>query len=126
MTEQPVIVERAEVAYVGLPATTTMADLARAIDEGYGRLFGWLAAHGVEPAAAPFIRYRRIDMARLLDIELGVPVAASTPAPASDDPIHLDHLPAGRYATAIHTGHYDGLVAANAALQDWAADNGVT
>jgi effector-binding domain-containing protein len=142
MTDQPAIVERDELAYIGLPATTTMAGLSSAIDQGFGRLFGWLAAHGLPPAGAPFIRYHRIDMAGELAIELGVPVTAAPPAapppaaapPAADSPataagddgIHPAHLPAGRYAVAIHTGHYDGLVAANAALQAWARDNGVT
>ena len=46
MTELPAIVERDDVTYVGLPATT-MADLAGTIDQGFGQLFGWLGAHGI-------------------------------------------------------------------------------
>ena len=34
-------------------------------------------------------------------------------------------LPAGSYLVLRHTGPYDGLVASNAALQEWAADHGV-
>jgi effector-binding domain-containing protein len=34
-------------------------------------------------------------------------------------------IPAGRYASVIHTGHYDGLVDANAALQVWAEREGL-
>lgn len=34
-------------------------------------------------------------------------------------------LPGGRYACLTHTGDYGGLVSANAALQDWAAAQGL-
>jgi effector-binding domain-containing protein len=34
-------------------------------------------------------------------------------------------LPGGRYVTLLHTGPFDGLVAANAALQDWAREQGI-
>jgi effector-binding domain-containing protein len=47
------------------------------------------------------------------------------PVPASDL-VRGGELPAGRYLTLVHTGPYDGLIAANAAVQDFAAGNGIT
>jgi DNA gyrase inhibitor GyrI len=35
-------------------------------------------------------------------------------------------LPAGRYVTLRHTGPYDGLIASNAALQQWAQQQEIT
>ena len=43
-----------------------------------------------------------------------------------DETVAVGVLPAGRYASLVHVGHYDELVAAHAALQAWARDNGVT
>jgi len=34
-------------------------------------------------------------------------------------------LPAGRYVVLRHTGHYDGLIDANAVLQRWAQERGL-
>jgi effector-binding domain-containing protein len=61
-------------------------------------------------------------MAGELQIELGVPVAAPVTASGRVQP---SALPEGRYAVLRHTGPYDGLMASNAALLQWARDNGV-
>ncbi len=57
-----------------------------------------------------------------LDIELGFPVVSAL---SSDDRISTGVLPAGRYASLVYTGPYDGLVEANAALLDWGAEQGL-
>ncbi len=91
-----------------------------------GRLpdvFGWLYAHGLEPAGAPFLKYNLIDMDRQMEMEAGVPVVRT--AGQSDNTVLLGVLPAGRYATVTHVGHHSGLVNATAALLAWAAEQGV-
>jgi effector-binding domain-containing protein len=62
-------------------------------------------------------------MGRELEVEFGVPVETETIA---DTRVRAEILPAGRYVTLLHVGPYDGLVAANAALQRWARDRGIT
>jgi len=119
MSEPPKLVERDEVPYVSVPATVAFTALAGAIDAGFAQVFGGLEAHGIAPAGPPFIRYLRIDMTHTLDIELGVPVPAGTSGMTGT-------LPAGRYLSLLHVGHYDELVAANATLQAWASEHGVT
>jgi effector-binding domain-containing protein len=122
MAEEPHVQQREPQAYAGLPLTVTMETLPGAVDAGFPELFGWLGAHEVAPAGPPFIRYHVIDMEGELELELGVPVAVPVPG---GDRIRPGVLPGGRYVTLLHTGPYDGLVAANAALQDWARRNGV-
>ncbi len=122
MIGEPRVEYRDEQPYAGLPATVTMATLAQAIDQGYPRLFRWLDEHAIAPAGPPFIRYLVIDMAADLDIELGVPVAATV---AADDQVQAGMLPGGRYATLLYAGPYDGLIGANAALQQWAQRQGL-
>jgi len=120
---EPQIAERAPQAYAGLPLTVTMSSFAGAIDAGFPELFGTLASQGIEPAGPPFIRYHVVDMAGDMEVELAVPVAGPFDG---TDRIRAAVLPGGRYVTLLHTGAYDGLVGANGALQDWAAEQGIT
>jgi effector-binding domain-containing protein len=122
MSQEPRIEERAAQHYAGIQATVPMEGISGAIDEAFPELFGWLAKTGTAPAGPPFIRFLVIDMEALLQIELGVPVAEPM---TSSERIRPGVLPAGRYVVLRHTGHYDGLIDANAALQQWAHDHGL-
>jgi effector-binding domain-containing protein len=64
-----------------------------------------------------------IDMDRVLEVEVGVPVV--TPVDGDDRGL-AGVLPAGRYATLQYTGHPDGLLGATAALREWASQEGLT
>ena len=77
----------------------------------------------VKPAGPPFLRYVVIDMDRELAIEVGVPVAS--PIEGAGD-IKAGTLPGGRYAVLTHTGAPATLLAANKALLDWAAGQGLS
>jgi effector-binding domain-containing protein len=121
MSVTPEVIERAEQPYVAIRAEVTMQQLA-GLGERLGEVFGWLAAHDIAPAGPPFFRYHVIDMDRELEVEAGVPVAAGI---SGDDRLVAGVLPAGRYVTAIHVGHPDGLVGAVAGLLDWAAGQGL-
>ena len=118
MSAQPGIEERAAQPYAAIKGVVTM-DSIGAIADRLPDVFGWLYAHGLEPAGAPFLKYNLIDMERQLEIEAGVPVVA-TPG-QSDNTVIFGVLPAGRYATVTYVGHPSGLVNATAALLDWAA-----
>jgi effector-binding domain-containing protein len=120
--EQPQVTERAAQPYVGVPFTVTMATFPQAADTGFPELFSWLGENGITPSGPPFIRYHVIDMDAELEIEIGAPVAVAVPGSGR---VQAGELPAGRYVTLVHTGPYNGLVAANAALQDWARDQGI-
>jgi effector-binding domain-containing protein len=125
MSEEPRIQERAARHYAGIRATVTMETIGGAVDEGIPELFGWLAANGIEPAGAPFIRFLVIDMMADLRIELGVPVSEPV---TGHERVQPGLLPAGKYAVLRHVGPYDGdngLIPANAALQAWADARGI-
>lgn len=55
-------------------------------------------------------------------MEAGVPVPT---AAEGDDRVIAGVLPAGRYTTAVHTGHYDGLIGAVDNLLQWADSQGL-
>lgn len=123
MSQQPQIEHRDAQPYAGIPVNVSMQGLAGAVDHAFPELFGWLAERSLTPAGAPFIRYLKVDMGSELEIELGVPVAAE---PTGDERVRAGVLPAGRYITLLHVGPYDGLVQANAALQQWAQERGIS
>ena len=121
MMTEPHLEHRGEQPYMAIRAQVTMHDMATEVPQLLGEVFAWLDRQGVPPAGPPFIRYLVIDMATQLDIELGVPVTTALPG---DDRIIAGVLPAGRYATLVYTGVQNG-VAANAALLDWGARQGI-
>jgi effector-binding domain-containing protein len=118
---EPQILTRPEQPYVGIRRTVTM-DTIRSIADRIPVLIGWLDERGVAPAGAPFLRYWVIDMEHGLDVEAGVPVAEPS---QGDGEVSSGVLPAGRYATVTHTGPYEGLVDATAALLAWTDAQGV-
>src|SRR5919106_5867516 len=101
MTE-PQIEKRTEQAYVGIRSAVTNGVPAVA-DTAFPQLFAWLGQHGIEPAGPPFIRYHEVDHdGEPLEIEVAAPVADGA-EPDEDGPVRAGVLPAGRYATLLHT-----------------------
>jgi effector-binding domain-containing protein len=121
MSTAPEITERRAQPYVAIRARVTMAELPGLADR-FGEVFGWLAEHDVTAAGAPFFRYNVIDMERQLEVEAGVPVHTEV---EGDGHVVAGVLPAGRYATAIHSGPYDGLIGAVEDLLRWADSQGL-
>ena len=122
MIGEPRVEERPERHYVAIRASVSMDGFGDLLAPMWDDVIGSLRERGLVMDGPPLIRYDVIDMARELEIEVGVPVA--DPAPA-DGRVMPGVLPAGRYATLTYTGDYSGLVAANAALQEWAAAEGL-
>ena len=118
----PEIVTRAEQPYVAIRGQVSMAELGPFAGRT-GEVFAWLGARGLDPAGPPLLRYNVIDMARQLEVEAGVPLAA--PADGDGDVIS-GVLPAGRYATVTHVGHPSELAGTTKVLLDWAAGQGLT
>lgn len=119
---EPKTDERAAQAYVSIHHKVPMSELPRVIPDSIRELFGWLGRVGVKPAGAPFAKYNVIDMERGLEIEIGIPVGSAV---SGDARVKSGTLPAGRYASLVHTGPPPELMAANAALQDWAKEKGL-
>lgn len=119
---QPTIVDRVEQPYVGRRESITMTEFARVADHLPG-MFTRLADSGVPVVGAPFFRYRVIDMSADLMVEAGIPVAERIDVP---EPMFVDSLPGGRYATVSHVGHPDELMAVTAKLLDWGREQGLT
>jgi hypothetical protein len=101
MAAEPLVVERVEQPYVAIREQVAMETFPRIADR-LPEVVGWLAGHGIAPAAAPFFRYDVIDMRGEMVVEAGVPVAAAI---SGEGAIYADVLPAGRYVVVTHVGH---------------------
>jgi effector-binding domain-containing protein len=120
--QQPQVTQRPAQSYAAIPVTVRMANFAAAIDSGFPELFAWLAQHSLVPTGPPFIRYLRVDMDGELEVELAAPLDGAAPV---DERVRGGVLPAGRYVTLLHVGPYDGLLQANATVQQWASERGL-
>ena|SRR5579859_3037091 len=126
MISEPKLDNRPAQPYVAIRTQVNMTELGSGIiPRLHSEVMAWLKKQGKSPSGAPFIRYRVINMPGRLDIELGWPVASPS---AAEGRILADVVPAGRYASLIYTGPYegDGLMKANAALLDWGTQQGLT
>lgn len=121
ITVPPALVQRAPTPYAALPAAVPMSDLSEVIPEALGEVAARLAAAGIAPVGPPLIRYRVIDMDRLLHVDNGWPVAGLAGAPES---LVLDTLPGGWYGAATYRDVREG-VAGNAALLEWGTQQGL-
>ncbi len=123
MITEPKIINRAEQPYVAIRSQVTMQEFgAGIIPQSFNEVAAWLQKQGKAPAGAPLIRYLVINMPGKLDVEIGWPVASAL---TGDGRVTAGILPAGRYASLVHTGPYPELVEATAALLKWAEEKGI-
>ncbi len=99
-----------------------LADIAKALGEALPSVFRYATESGIALVGPPFTRYRSWGPA-LLSIEAGLAVA---PGAQGSGDIEVGELEAGPAATTVHTGPYDGLGDAHAAVQRWIEANGLT
>jgi effector-binding domain-containing protein len=115
LSPQPVLVIRRQVMQSGIPG---------AIAEALPRLFQFAQANQIAVAGPPICRY--IDWGPgPMTIEPGIPVAGTSNAP-KDPEIKSETLPGGSMAATLHSGAYEQLPDAHAALQEWIAAQGLT
>lgn len=119
----PVVAERPAQPYVAIRAQVTMQTMDDILPPLQPQVFAWLRERDIPAAGPPFWKYNVIDMDRVLEVEVGVPVAAPV---AGDDRVLAGVLPGGRYATVRYTGHPDGLIGVIASLREWASQEDLT
>jgi AraC family transcriptional regulator len=98
------------------------SEVAASLARLFGRIFEHTQRNGIALAGQPFTRIQEWGPGLLL-IDAGLQVAA--PAQGEGD-IKPDTLPGGPAATTVHTGAYEGLADAHAAMQVWIEDHGLT
>jgi hypothetical protein len=120
--------QRDAMSYVAMQVLTTMEGLGAAIPTALDAVEAWMTDNGIEIDGPPIVRYRVIDMAVQLKVEIGWPVAELPPgaAPVVDgEQLVFDELPAGEYGACVFRG-VDNGIAGNGALIDWGIENDVS
>jgi len=84
---------------------TSMDDLKREFEKGYGEIMGLLGKQGLQPCGAPFTIYHNMDM-KDLDVEMGFPVGADF---AASGRVVQGAIPGGRTAVTVHKGPYETI-----------------
>jgi AraC family transcriptional regulator len=112
LSSRPVLLIRKRVKRSGLAA---------ALGELYGRIFQYAQQSGAALAGPPFTRYLEWGPG-LIHIEAGMPVAVNVPG---EGEIVAGTLPSGPAASTVHTGPYEALHDAHAAVELWIADHGL-
>jgi AraC family transcriptional regulator len=115
IAEEPVLVVRRRIKPSEVAAT-----LAAAL----GQVFQYAQQNGIALAGQPFTRYIEWGPG-IWTIEAGLPVTAKVATTSSESDVRADVLPGGLVATATHTGPYDKLNEAHAAVQQWVEAQGL-
>lgn len=113
LTETPILVMKRKVE---------TERLAEALGEILPAIFAYSTENGLAMAGPPFTRYLEFSPA-YMTIEAGMPLAVAHRPPADRADILAAVLPGGEAAVTIHTGPYEELGDAHAAVERWIADN---
>ena len=108
---QPVLSIRTRVPVQNLPD---------ALGKGYMAIGQYLESLSKSPEGDPFVAYYNMDMEDL-DIEIGFPVSGIVPGKGE---IEYREIPAGKFATCLHTGPYNEMGLAYEALNEWVKEAG--
>ena len=123
MLSEPRMEQRTAQPYVALRRVVTLQELGPVLPPLHDEVMQWLSSQDLQPAGAPFFRYRVMDMeANCFDVEVGWPVAAPVPVA---DPLVAGYLPAGPYGVILNTGPFNDLVGAHYALLAWGEQQGL-
>ncbi|MBK8031799.1 MAG: hypothetical protein IPK17_20385 [Chloroflexi bacterium] len=76
MLTTPHVETRIEQPYLAIRTSVRLSEVGVATAKLTSEVLAWLATRQLEPAGSSFVRYRVVDMARELDLEIGVLVAA--------------------------------------------------
>lgn len=117
------VTQREAQPYVAIPATATLEEWGR-VNALFPEILAHVSQNGHQIVGPPFIRYWTIgDHERPSRVQVGVPIARGVPCM---DRILSGTIPAGRYATATHTGHPDDLFEIESQLVKWMESKGLT
>jgi effector-binding domain-containing protein len=116
MLSTPEIVSRPDQSFAAIRISLDRSEIPSKAPPLIGEVAGWLAAKGAGPVGAPFFSYLEMPEDGPMVMEVGFPTAKLL---AGDSRVRTGTIPAGRFATLIHTGPYDGLYQANVALGEW-------
>ena len=119
VVEGPRLETRPETPTLGIRETVPFRTMLSNRDRLLAELIAWLQEHDIQPTGPFFLRLHVVDMAGLMDIEVGV----VSDAMAVDSRVKRAILPAGRYALLDYRAT---SLPANRLLRQWVSAQGLT
>lgn len=121
LAPQPVLVARRRVK---------RSEIAATIGAALPQVFAFAQQQGIALTGLPFTRYPEMGPG-LITMEPGMKIASTTRSDSEEVPplpgagVVVDTLPGGPAATTMHTGPYEALPDAYAAVEQWIEDQGL-
>jgi AraC family transcriptional regulator len=103
----------------------TRAEIAAAIGASLHQIGLYAQKNGIAMAGPPFARYSEMSFGQMT-IEPGMPVAGGLSQPPTESGVTLETLPGGAVVFTTHSGPYDKLPEAHAAMETWMREQGLT
>jgi effector-binding domain-containing protein len=119
LIQEPQVVHRPEMPYLGIRVVTPFRGMLSTRDRLMRELSKWVDQNDTVGAGRFFLRLHVIDMNGPMDLEVGV---TTTERLAGDASVRPGILPEGHYATLTYRNH---ALRANRALLEWAAAHAV-
>jgi len=114
------VVETESYPVLAIRTVTAVGSLPQIIGQAYHAIMAYLEELGEEPAEMPYTAYFNMDMEHL-EVEMGFPVGKALPGRGE---IQAGEIPAGKKATTIYKGPYQGMEPVYRDLTQWIQDNG--
>lgn len=121
MLSEPQIEFREKLPYLGIRKKVGMTEISKILPPLISEVFNWMSENDITHAGPPFFRYLSMDKNGDMLVDVGVPAKTASPG---NDAVQSRFLPAGDFAVAIHTGHYENLKSAHMQLDKWINQNG--
>lgn len=123
MLSEPQIVTRPDQPFAAIRISLDRNEIPSKAPPLIGEVAGWLGSKGAAPTGAPFFSYIAMPEDGPMVMEVGFPTGSLL---TGDGRVRTGTIPAGRFATLVHTGPYDGLYDANVALGEWLGKQGIS
>ena len=118
IVEGPRVETWTERSTLGIRETVPFRTMLSNRDRLLAELIEWMQQHNIEPSGPFFLRLHVVDMAGMMDVEVGV----ECDAVASTDRVKNGTLPAGRYALLDYRAT---SLPANRMIRGWVAEQGL-
>lgn len=96
--------------------------------QALGRLYGWIAQHGLQPSGEPRACYSTDPAAAPIEEalwEVRAPLVSGEPSAPDDSGVGVKPLPAARVAWAVHKGPFETIAETYRLLGEWVAAEGL-
>jgi effector-binding domain-containing protein len=115
MHDEVMVREREPVLVVVKRTAVTLSEIGSVLGGAFGEVYGGIGS--AAPAGPPFVVYLGMpEGERPFDIQVCAPVNHAVDPPAGWS---VEELPAGTFASLVHTGPYDTVGAAYEELMRW-------